>query len=55
MRPAAALPRLTVDLDVVAEATRRLAAGLLGRGIALVGVTKCVDGEPSVGAGPSSR
>ena len=43
------LPRLTIDLDAVAEATRRLAAGLLGRGIALAGVTKCVDGEPLVG------
>lgn len=43
------LPRLTVDLDAVAEATRRLAAELLGRGISLVGVTKCIDGEPRVG------
>ncbi len=44
-----ALPRLTIDLDAVAEASRRLAAELLGRGITLVGVTKCVDGEPQVG------
>ena len=43
------LPRLRVDLDAVAEATGRLTAGLLGRGITLVGVTKCVDGEPAVG------
>jgi ornithine racemase len=45
----AGLPRVTIDLDAVAEATRRLAAGLLGQGIALIGVTKCVDGEPVVG------
>lgn len=45
----AGCPRLTIDLDAVAEATRRLAAGLLGHGIALTGVTKCVDGEPRVG------
>jgi predicted amino acid racemase len=45
----AATPTLTVDLDAVAEATRRLAAKLLGHGLALVGVTKCVDGEPAVG------
>jgi ornithine racemase len=45
----AAGPRLTVDLDAVAEATRRLAAGLLGRGLSLLAVTKCVDGEPQVG------
>jgi predicted amino acid racemase len=38
-----------MDLDAVAEATRRLAAGLLGRGIGLVGVTKCVDGDPIIG------
>ncbi len=44
-----ACPRLTIDLDAVAEATRRLAAVLLGHGIVLVGVTKCVDGEPLVG------
>ncbi len=43
------LPRLTVELDAVAEAARRLAADLRGRGISLVGVTKCVDGEPRVG------
>ena len=44
-----ACPRLTIDLDAVAEATRRLAAGLLGHGVSLTGVTKCVDGEPLVG------
>jgi predicted amino acid racemase len=42
-------PRLTIDLDAVAENTRRLAARLLGAGFTLVGVTKCVDGEPRVG------
>lgn len=42
-------PRLTVSLDAVAEATRRLTARLLEAGIAVVGVTKCVDGEPKVG------
>lgn len=44
-----ALPRLTIDLDAVADATRRLAADLHARGLTLVGVTKCVDGEPAVG------
>jgi len=43
------LPRLIIDLDAVGEATRRLAAGLGARGLTLVGVTKCVDGEPAVG------
>ena len=43
------LPRLTIDLDAVARATRRLAADLDARGLKLVGVTKCVDGEPAVG------
>jgi predicted amino acid racemase len=43
------LPRLTIDLDAVADATRRLAADLHARGLALCGVTKCVDGEPAVG------
>jgi len=42
-------PRLTIDLDVVAENTRLLAARLRGDGFTLVGVTKCVDGEPRVG------
>jgi predicted amino acid racemase len=42
------LPRLTIDLDAVAEATRRLAADLHARGLTLCGVTKCVDGEPAV-------
>jgi predicted amino acid racemase len=42
-------PRLTIDLDAVAENTRRLAARLHGGGFSLVGVTKCVDGEPRVG------
>jgi predicted amino acid racemase len=42
-------PRLTIDLDVVTENTRLLAARLLGDGFTLVGVTKCVDGEPLVG------
>ena len=42
-------PRLTIDLDAVAENTRLLAARLLGDGFTLVGVTKCVDGEPRVG------
>jgi predicted amino acid racemase len=42
-------PRLTIDLDVVAAATETLAGRLLARGFALVGVTKAVDGEPSVG------
>jgi ornithine racemase len=43
------LPRLTIDLGAVAGATRRLAADLRARGLTLVGVTKCVDGEPEVG------
>ena len=42
-------PRLTVDLDTVAEHTRRLVKHLLPAGFSLVGVTKAVDGEPSVG------
>ncbi len=42
-------PRLTIDLDAVAEKTRLLAARLRGAGFALVGVTKSVDGEPRVG------
>jgi len=42
-------PRLTIDLDVVAENTRLLAARLRGAGFTLAGVTKCVDGEPRVG------
>lgn len=42
-------PRLTIDLDAVDEATRRLASHVHARGAALVGVTKCVDGEPAVG------
>ena len=42
------LPRLTIDLDAVADATRRLAADLRARGLTLCGVTKCVDGEPAV-------
>jgi predicted amino acid racemase len=45
----ASYPRLTIDLDAVAENTRLLAARLLGDGFTLVGVTKCVDGEPRVG------
>ena len=43
------LPRLTIDLDAVTQATERLAADLRARGLTLVGVTKCVDGEPAVG------
>ncbi len=43
------LPRLTIDLDAVSRATRRLAADLRARGLKLTGVTKCVDGEPAVG------
>ncbi len=43
------LPHLTIDLDAVADATRRLAAYLDTRGVTLAGVTKCVDGEPLVG------
>ena len=43
------LPRLTIDLDAVAGATRRLAADLTARDLTLAGVTKCVDGEPLVG------
>ncbi len=42
-------PRLTIDLDAVADATRRLSAALSARGMTLTGVTKCVDGEPLVG------
>ena len=43
------LPQLTIDLDAVAGATRRLATDLAARGMSLAGVTKCVDGEPAVG------
>jgi predicted amino acid racemase len=43
-----ALPRLTIDLDAVDEATRRLRTHLTACGLTLVGVTKCVDGEPAV-------
>ena len=42
-------PRLTIDLDAVAANTRLLAARLRGAGFTLVGVTKCIDGEPRVG------
>src|SRR5665647_1188205 len=48
-KPVAGYPRLSIDLDVVAENTLLLAARLLGDGFTLVGVTKCVDGEPRVG------
>ena len=47
--PVVGHPTLTIDLDVVAENTRLLAARLRGAGFSLVGVTKCVDGEPRVG------
>jgi len=42
-------PQLTIDVDLVANNTRRIAENLLVNGIELVGVTKVVDGEPSVG------
>ena len=42
-------PRLAIDLDAVAANSRLLAARLRGAGFTLVGVTKCVDGEPRVG------
>jgi len=42
-------PTLTIDLDAVAENPRRLGAQIRGEGFALVGVAKCVDGEPRVG------
>lgn len=42
-------PRLTIDLDAVANNTRLLAKRLLDSGFTLVGVTKAVDGEPSLG------
>jgi predicted amino acid racemase len=42
-------PTLPIDLDAVAENARRLGARLRGDGFALVGVTKCVDGEPRIG------
>ncbi len=42
-------PRLSVDLDAIGENTRRLASRLLIDGFTLVGVTKAIDGEPSVG------
>ena len=45
----AGYPRLTIDLDAVAEKTQLLAARLRGAGLSLLGVTKCVDGEPRVG------
>ncbi|NLT93778.1 MAG: alanine racemase, partial [Actinobacteria bacterium] len=44
-----ALPRVTIDLDAVGDATRRLTDALHVRGLRLNGVTKCVDGEPAVG------
>ncbi len=44
-----ATPRLTIDLDAVAANAAALAARLLTAGLTLVGVTKAVDGEPSVG------
>jgi predicted amino acid racemase len=45
----AGYPRLTLSPRTVAENTRRLAARLSADGVALVGVTKAVDGEPAVG------
>ena len=42
-------PKLSIDLDAVAANTRLLAARLRGAGFTLVGVTKCVDGDPRVG------
>jgi predicted amino acid racemase len=42
-------PRLTISCDTVAANTRVLTDRLHARGIALVGVTKAVDGEPAVG------
>ena len=45
-------PTLTIDLDAVAENPRRPGARLRGDEFALVGVTKCVDGEPRVGQAP---
>ncbi len=44
-----AYPRLRLSLDAVAGNSRRLAATLRDKRIALVGVTKAVDGEPAVG------
>ena len=45
----AGYPRLSMSLRTVADNTRQLAARLVGDGIALIGVTKAVDGEPGVG------
>jgi ornithine racemase len=45
----AGYPRLNMSLSTVVDNSRRLAARLLEDGIALVGVTKAVDGEPRVG------
>jgi predicted amino acid racemase len=42
-------PRLTISCDTVAANTRVLAERLRAQGIALIGVTKAVDGEPAVG------
>jgi len=41
-------PLLTVDLDAITAATRRLRAQLGAGGFSLLGVTKAVDGEPAV-------
>jgi predicted amino acid racemase len=41
-------PLLTVDLDAITEATRRLRTQLDAGGFSLLGVTKAVDGEPAV-------
>jgi predicted amino acid racemase len=42
-------PLLTVDLDAITDATRVLKVQLDSGGFSLLGVTKAVDGEPTVG------
>lgn len=42
-------PRLTIDVDLIATNTRLIAETLLGAGVALLAVTKVLDGEPAIG------
>jgi predicted amino acid racemase len=48
-KTAPAYPRLTLDVDAIADCSRRLGRRLAAAGYDLMGVTKCVDGEPSIG------
>ncbi|MEZ5803479.1 MAG: hypothetical protein R3E51_08510 [Rhizobiaceae bacterium] len=40
-------PRVVIDLDIIAENTRKVATGL-GEGVAIFGVTKATCGSPLV-------